>query len=326
MADTVQEKRLVAIHSDSRGSSGALKLLVGAFTILVLGVILGIFWDWSTISASMGPHGQLLEGLIANGISVVLSVVLIAPLTAYFIDSRRERRLVPIREGFLEGLGAAIERVATAQLHYLSFHYLQVQGLQATIAIDMMEAVTKKVTESLAETTAKIEHATPPELGNRESIVSKLISKTTLIQTTTQRHYDIMYRETQDIENTLTFAMPQFPVEAVNHLHRIRLILMEYRERLRAMLAVLNGVTDPVTLGQAGMSVLDFRDLLKAFESVRRVCALDDKPINLPWAIRLAEPGAVYQQGQFAKALLDMFNEAREADHRLNRVPVVATP
>src|SRR5438045_542399 len=130
--------------------------------------------------------------------------------------------------------------------------------------------------------------------------------KTRLMESTTQRHYDIMYRETQDVENTLTFAMPQFPVEAVTFLHRIRVILMEYRERLRAMLAVLSGISDPVTVGQAGISVLDFRELLDAFTSVRRVCGIDNTPVNLNWATRMAEPAAVYQQGKFAEGLVSL--------------------
>jgi hypothetical protein len=190
------------------------------------------------------------------------------------------------------------------------------------IAVDMFEAITEKINESFEETRAKIAHAQPPEFEDQESIIYKLVMKTRLLESTTQRHYDIMYRETQDVENTLTFAMPQFPVEAVTLLHRIRVILMEYRERLRAMLALLSGISDPVTVGQAGMSVLDFRDLLNAFTSVRRVCGIDT-PVNLNWATRMAEPAAVYQQGKFAEGLVSLFKEARDADGRLGvRSPV----
>jgi hypothetical protein len=123
MPDEVRKERSTAIQSDRGRSSKVLKGLFIAFILLIFAVIAGVYWDWPKIPESMEQHGQLLESLIANGISVILSVILITPLTVYFINDRREKRLVPVRENFIESLSAALERIATAHLHYLSFHY-----------------------------------------------------------------------------------------------------------------------------------------------------------------------------------------------------------
>jgi hypothetical protein len=246
-----------------------------------------------------------------------LSVALITPLTVYFLDYQREKRLVPVRESFIDSLSTSIESIATAHLHYVSLHYLEIQGLQATLAVDMMAAVTTKANEFFETTIARIAHAPAPEFEDKESIVYKLFEKTKSMAKLTERQYDVMYRETQDIENTLTFAMPQFPVEAVIYLHRIIGILMEYREGLRAMIAVLNGVSDPTTVAKARFSVLNFRDLLAAFASVRQVCRIGDRPISLRWATEMAAPTAMHQQSTFAGQLVDLFQQARDADSRL---------
>lgn len=94
---------------------GSFKLFLAfaaIFLVLMGALVIGLIFTSSAFSTSLRkPGGGLLDGLIANGISVIVSTILIAPLTAYFVTVRREQQLVPVRKYISQSSGSIVSLV-----------------------------------------------------------------------------------------------------------------------------------------------------------------------------------------------------------------------
>jgi hypothetical protein len=290
------------------------------FVALVSAVIAGLIFTSRAFPQSLGtPGGGLLDGLIANGISVIVSTILIAPLTAYFVNMRREQQLVPVRKSFVLSIASGIDRIAMSHIHHFALFGFAVLALRDGMAVNTLKQgmdLMKEIAEQLHTSFTGAAH-TP---FTDSSILSKAVHDAQLLAGMVEDFYDVAYRETAVLENTLTFALPLFPVDVITDLHDIRQILMDYRGNLQDMLAVVGGADDPRIAARAKYSVLDFRKLIDKVGIVAKSAAVNNEADYMSNAAEFVKLDVLgHTQQKIAEELVLVFEEARKYDAQLRQ-------
>lgn len=293
-------------------------VFAAVFVALIGAIIVGMIFTSSAFPQSLRtPGGGLLDGLIANGISVVVSTILIAPLTAYFVNFRREQQLVPVRKSFVLSIASGIDRIATSHIHHFGLFGMAVLQLRDGMAVSTLKKGLDSIKEFADRTHARLTGAAHTPLET-DSILSNAIRDAELLAKMISDLYDVAYRETAVLENTLTFALPLFPVEVVTDLHDIRQTLMDYRGNLQDMLAVLRGADDPCIAARAKFSVLDFRKLIEKVRIIAKSSSVDNEMEYMRNAAEFAEIDVLgHTQQKIAQELVSVFEEARKYDAQL---------
>lgn len=319
MTDDI-ESRLAAAHREARRSVWIFRFLVFLFFLLIALIIFGLYWDRREVIGSLQPHGQFLEGLIANGLSVILSVLLITPLTFYFINYRREKELKPIRIYFIDNLASSIERLADDHIRFLGLHYIGIELLLSITTVDALGSLMEDASINLGAITEKLQNLDTPlpkrsrTAEEKSTISENLILKAELIKNLAQRHYEGIYKDVQDIENILVFSVQQFPIDGINSLHQIRTVLMKYRENLKFLIDVLEGIKDPGVILRAKYTALNFNDLIENLNIICRTCSIDESRLSFNSAAELAKPIQLIKQRNFSEKLVDLFEQVRKID------------
>jgi hypothetical protein len=182
------------------------------------------------------------------------------------------------------------------------------------------EHLSSMLRNMLADRGAETEYGNSTEKP-LHSVSAKAIEDAALLRQMTKDLYELFYRETASLENTLTFAMPLFPVDVVTELHDIRKSLIEYRGSLQDMLNVLAGSSDHRVIARAKQSALDFSRIIAKIEVLGNSSMSNGGEILklLASAQSLAKIGAQYQRN-IAEKLVMIFAEAREHDANIDKM------
>jgi len=87
------------------------RIVVPWVTIIVL-LVVGLVFAWPSVYAGIttGDRSFLLA-LLAEGIAILISALVIAPLTEYYVSQRRHLQLQPVRHQLLTDIAAKLERI-----------------------------------------------------------------------------------------------------------------------------------------------------------------------------------------------------------------------
>lgn len=151
-----------------------LKILI-PLALSFVGLAAGAFFlspRWSD-QATGGPFG-LYENLLSEGLGILISTLLIAPLTAIFVENRQERKLQPIRRQFFEDVGKRIDWVINSFLHTPSSFAIHKGTLEAVAVGEMLDQIGR-----LMRLEAQTIAASPTEnLSHEYMVVSRQLSNT----------------------------------------------------------------------------------------------------------------------------------------------------
>jgi hypothetical protein len=312
-------------------SSNAFITFGGIFLALIVAVIYGLIYTSGKFSESLyKPGGELLDGLIAGGISVIISTILITPLTAYFVALRREQQLVPVRRNFVHGIANSIDELAVSFIHHIHLYGFSVMALRDSMAGNTiklsletfnkkLERMRSRLSREKGSQDGEMEKANQGVETQEDSILAVAITEAKLVREQARDFNDQVYREARDLDNTVMFAMPLFPVEALNDLYAIRQTLIDYRESVKDMLAVMEGETDPRAIARAKFSALDFEALRDKITIIAK-SSMADELANMPNVARLLEVMQVYDQTKISSMLVDIFVDARRYDLQLQQM------
>jgi hypothetical protein len=195
---------------------GSVSLFV-ALSCVFIGLIVGVFLGFAhrayTYRHSTDTEGSFIDGLIANGLSVIVSTLFIVPLTTTLSDIIRERRIAPVRRSFVNSIGTEIDRLAHFYLVHFSTFAMGLRLLGMAIETEALSTGMKNLTDSLSNRFEVLKHEISSESAKARPdapILRKAIETSKLLSTAVKSMYDVLYRESALLENTLTFAMPLF--------------------------------------------------------------------------------------------------------------------
>lgn len=159
--------------------------------------------------------------------------------------------------------------------------------------------------------------AAPPV---EDSVLAKATREAALIQDMTADLYQTFYRETVSLENTVSFALPFFPVEMITNLHDIRKTLIDYRGSLQDTLSVLSGANDQGIIVRAKQSALDFGLLINMITALAKGSAVTGDILDrMKAAVAMDRIGVKYQR-DIAEKLVDVFIQARDYDAKSDQL------
>ena len=303
-------------------------VLAGIFVTLIVAIVFGLLYTSRAFPTTLRPGGGLLDGLIANGISVVVSVILISPLTAYFISRRREQQLAPVQKSFVETMASEIDRLAAFYIHQAPLYGNAILALETSLSVNTLSSALEAFNLSLRASTDRVAHVIPTaqqalatdSVPAQDSVLTKAMKEAALIREMTADLYETFYKETISLENTVSFSMPLFPVEMVTNLHDIRKTLIEYRGSLQDMLSVLSGAKDPRITAMAKQSALDFGLLIHKVQTLATASGVaGDISDRMTSATAMDGIGVRYQR-DIAGKLVEIFVQARDYDAKIDQL------
>jgi hypothetical protein len=146
------------------------------FSLVVVAVVWGLIYTSAHFSESLfKPGGGLLDGLIANGVSVIISTILITPLTAYFVLLRREQQLVPVRKSFVSSIANAIDGVAISFIHHFHLYGLSVKALNDSMAGNTLAVAFETFNKNLKLGLSHFRESERMPLSQSQPILTKVI-------------------------------------------------------------------------------------------------------------------------------------------------------
>lgn len=134
-------------------------LLPVCIFIGALGVGFYVAWPkW--LEGIVGGDFDFLQNLLSEGLGVVVTTAIVAPLTAYFVEQRERRELTPVRRALLEQIGRKIDQASRRYLSRFSNLALLKMSLEQTSFGDALDKLShalrydrqKNVTAALEDT------------------------------------------------------------------------------------------------------------------------------------------------------------------------------
>jgi hypothetical protein len=301
-----------------RASKLFLSLFV-LFALIAVLVLAGIGYtapEFRTIL--LKRDGNLLDGLLANGVSIIISTILITPLTAYFVELRRERRLGPARASIVRAIAEAVNRLARNELSYQRWLGQWLSILSTSVEGTGLRVMMERLAVSLQVRNRKwLGQPNPgPETKTSENeILVGLLRDCKDLLAMSDRHYDVLYKETDNVDRSLTLCMLVVPPAAVSELHEIQKHLFDYKNSLLALLGVLRGSTDIETLHTAKSTKIDFRFLMDRISALAAYCpGLNLSPAELSVVSLLTDKDGPYEMQRFAEQFVELIEQARRYD------------
>jgi hypothetical protein len=189
--------------------------------------------------------------------------------------------------------------------------------LHNSVAANTLKYAFEGLKETLDRHLVDLRNDQQPATTEREAILTKAINDAELVGKLIRDFYDLIYRETATLENTLTFAMPLFPVDVVKDLHELRQLFIDYRGRLQDMLGVIAGESEASVIVRAKHTVLDFQKLEDKVNILARSSMVEDDVRIMTHVSSLLKVLPYHNQVIFSEMLVDVFEEARKRDAQL---------
>lgn len=122
-----------------------LRLLLPA-ALFLAALAVGFNHAWTAVLSGMsGPSFDFLQNLLSEGVGVFISTLAIAPLTALFVERRRERQLAPARVEFLRSVSRQIKTVSDDFVH----KFAMFSTLKTTLEYNALQDQIGKFEETL---------------------------------------------------------------------------------------------------------------------------------------------------------------------------------
>lgn len=240
------------------------------FASLFALVCFGLYFTSSQFDVSLKPRGGLLDGLIANGISVIVSVILISPLTAYFVSMRRDQQLQSVRANFLQAFEREIGNLKHAYINHVALYNVSALTFQMItgdrIQLHAYKGMNERLQVMLNRVIHKIDSIDKCEPSgsddqDRDATLKDILNDTEILRNLIIDIYERFMRETTMLDNTLLFSAPFFPERCAVLLYETRQDIIEYRYNLRSLLNVVSGSSDPGDEIAGKHAYLDFHKL-----------------------------------------------------------------
>ena len=300
--------------------------MISLLALLGASIIVGLVFTSTAFHNSLyQPGGGLLDGLIANGISVLLSTILIAPLTAYFVNRRREQQMAAVRRGLTLSIAGEINQISEAFLHFFAIfgHAVMAfeqsgQGNTLAHAIESLNETLLRInTKQLARMGETLENAST--LSTVHSSFKKTLDDAKIIRSMVKELHEMLYREASTLENTLMFAIPVFPVLTIDNLRAIREDIVTYRGSLLLVLRVMAGDLEPGTVARAKNSYLDFDKLLQRVRQIAKTVDVTDAEEKMLSVSALAKAFSWSAQRKLSERLIEVVEDSMKYNSEINK-------
>jgi hypothetical protein len=296
----------------------ALKTPIGlaasiVYVLLLIAVIIG-FWRGMHATHPQTPT-EVVADLSMNGLSILVSTILLAPLTAFFVDASREARLKPTKAALFNAIARQFDQIAQRHLHFSAMLSLQMNVLSSGLQIQAIDDAMDRFGRAAARIAADLNHApVDPQPDDRPTLTAVAIQQSEGIRKSALEHADAIFRDLEQIDNALLFCIPVFDPASITTLSNLRETVVKFRAAMLDFRSVLHGNPDPSTAIRARMAVLDF-------QSIDRNLRMVAKEIGEPYPAaglgddiaRMVEIG-VAKPAKFIEDIVDILELVRAQD------------
>jgi len=311
-------------------TSRALLPFIVAWGVLFILTLVGAAWE----ALYRIPNLDFLDGLVTTGVGVILSTVLIAPLSALFVEVRRQHDLEPVRQSLARGAWLTLEQIYRRHVNFLSS-----LGRLASITKVGLDALSiQQVLEKIREdfTHLKLVSLGAPPSAKTETatrLFEEMVEQARPMADVCSSYCRSMDRDIQQFDNALLFSLPVFAARSVSHLSEIREQIIGFRTSLAALENVTRGVlgganplrpeqTDLSNVPLANNAILDFRKIAGHLDQLGGTVSLGSDT-QLANAISLLhsdnDATSLYSQRLIIAATTAIFNKALERDAQLSQ-------
>jgi hypothetical protein len=241
---------------------------VGSLFVLAYGLLVGLTIVGAVVTSRveslLKPGGSFSDGLITSVFGVVISTILIAPLTAFFVNLRREHQLAPVKREYLRSIKVGVESLAARHVRFLDIFGTVAMGFDTGVS----SALLMKAFASLSASLDKSFSSAPKHRAQFAEAEALRNEGASILHDLTASHCEEIYREITHLDNTLMFCIPLFPPEAVAILSAVREHTLEFRNHLNDLRYLLSGHSDPVALAGARQGVLDIGKIWSELQAI----------------------------------------------------------
>jgi hypothetical protein len=250
--------------------------LLWAAVIVYLGLIVGTIFLIASLRQARGSlfEPSLTESLLANALSIIVSAMIIAPVSALFLKQVQERRLRPVRAEFISTMRMTIDEISNTQRRFQIDFDPPALTLSMTVSTKTIFDGFASLNRSLFRRRPEITGPEPPEEPTDMEVEARKLREENIVMLTDliDRHCEDMFQVTSSLETTLVFCTPLFDANAILHLSTIRTRTLEYRNRLRDLRALLRSPLDKALVLRGGEAVLNVRSLIN---ELIEICQID---------------------------------------------------
>lgn len=197
--------------------------------LLLIALFLGVWWGWDQIyEGTTSRSGDLgfTQNLISEGLGVLVSTIIIAPLTAYFVEKKRQSELVSVRATFWQTFASRLENLANKHLFALAGIALTTTTLQTLTTTNKLKGLVERLSLSGLSLPRSDQGQTisiDPDISNAAQQVGSAIRQGREVRA------DIEAIE-RLIEVNLSILTPKDITNLNNMLHRLHTVLHGYWE------------------------------------------------------------------------------------------------
>lgn len=199
---------------------------------------------------------SFLQNLLSEGVGVFFSVVMIAPLTAYVVEQRRQNRLKPLQVKFLKQIASKIDYTSR---QYLS-HFSNFSSLKYTLELLDLNDALNKFSHLTNLSRQGVEYT-------REDNQGKMISAAKAMGGTLDSIDRLRY-ELSGIEKNIDLASTFMPEEIVSDISDISFYIDRELANFRDLNDYLSGTASPEQRIRALNTRLDMSEVIRKFDAV----------------------------------------------------------
>jgi hypothetical protein len=261
--------------------TGTISSLLSPALWLVVFVYLGVIATTALLTTALtraNPGSlfgeSMMQGLLANALSIIVSAMVMAPITAYFLKEVQERRLRPVRAEFVSTMRMTIDEISNTQRRFQIDFDPPALTLSMTVSTKTIIDGFASLNRSLHRRHPETARPEPAEAPTDMEVEAQRLRQENIAMLTDliDRHCEDMFQVTSSLETTLVFCTPVFDANAILHLSIIRTRTLEYRNRLRDLRALLRAPLDNALILRGGEAVLDVRSLIN---ELIEICQID---------------------------------------------------
>ncbi|MEM7327743.1 MAG: hypothetical protein AAF437_03320 [Pseudomonadota bacterium] len=241
--------------------------IISAVALLFLLLFLGFILAWPSWFTGLYKQDQgFLQNLLSEGVGVAITTIIIAPLTALFVEKRREKELVPIRRQFFSDVTARLDEAAfsfnQSYLHFFSTG----THLKQLALLDDLNQLSFRVTKALQPDKS----LTPDDSANErlETAARSMAGFLTDISNLTD--------DLESIERLIEIYTPMLSAESISQVAKISASVRREITSFRTLKKYLEGRASSVERLLAQNASLDVSLLMSSLSVLLRETGHED--------------------------------------------------
>lgn len=309
-------------------SSRPLVVLSLGMLLLVIILFYGIWLDApKLITSATSPGGPILENGIVGLVTVILSIVFVAPLTAYFVEFLRERQLAPVRAALFNSAALQLKVAHDSHVNFLVPFLLMASHAATSLQLDIIKDTTTRFAEfgeSVSARLSKRGTANPVSTPNAFPILVATAAGLTQLKSWALEHSRQMRLRLVHLDRTIGFMIPLFPEQAVVHLSGLRGEVMRYIVAVEELVELCGGTVpivgdqfDPVRTNAAANAYLNAREIGEYMAKAADSCSPSTRSLVDLSALQAVRDDEIWlKEREFAQGVVDVMKIALQADQR----------